>query len=78
MGKPKAPAYHSTLTFDRYPFNSMSKVYVNLVYWISLNPKKSIYPTFLGQTPHFLGEKLKKKRRATYTVAVFLSLMLGV
>ena len=56
---------------------------MNLVHWNSLHPKKAILPTFLGQTPHLLDEKLKTKtnnldHRKAGSVAVILSLRVGV
>ena len=46
-------------------------------------PKKAIYILFFGQTPHFLGEKLKTRTDnldhwKTGSVAVILSLSVGV
>jgi hypothetical protein len=45
---------------------------------ISLHPKNTIFPTFLGQTPHFLGKKPKTRtnnlpQRKVFSVAVFFN-----
>ena len=66
-GKPTAPAYQNTLTFDQYLYNSMSNMHVNLVYWNSLHPKMAILPTFWGKNPNFLSEK-QKQDLTTYTI----------
>ena len=83
IGKPTAPAYQNTLTFDQYLYNSMSNIHVNLVYWNSLHPKIAILPTFSGQNPHFLSEKQKTRsnnlhHRKAESFAVILSLLVGV
>ena len=61
----------------------MSSLQVNLFHWNSLHPKQAIVSTFLGQTPHFLGEKLKTRtnnlhHRKAGSVAVILSRRVGV
>ena len=58
-------------------------MHVNFVYWISVHPKKTILPTFLGQTPHFISEKLEHgtnnlHHRKAGSVAVILSIRVGV
>ena len=58
-------------------------MHVNFVYWISLHPNKTIVPTFLGQTPHFISEKQKPRTNNLHhwkagSVAVKLSLRVGV
>ena len=58
-------------------------MHVNFVYWISLHPKKTILPIFLGQTPHFISEKQTHgtknlHHRKAGSVAVILSLRVGV
>ena len=81
--KPTATACRNTLTFDQYLFRSRSNMHVNLVYWISLHPKKAILATFSGKTPNFVGENEKIRtnnlhhRKAVF-VAVFFSLRLRV
>ena len=81
--KHMAPAYQATFTFEQYLLNSRSNMHVNFVYWISLHPKKTILPTFLGQTPHFISEKQKPRtsnlhHRKAGSVAVIWSLRVGV
>ena len=56
---------------------------VDLIHWNSLQSKKAILPTFSGQTPHFLGENHTTRmynlhHQKAWSVAVFLSLMVGV
>ena len=59
-------------------------MHVNLVYWISLHPKKAILPAFLGQTPHIISENKKRKEIKNLhhwkagSIAVILSLKVGV
>ena len=58
-------------------------MHVSFVYWISLHPKTTIKPTFLGQTPHFISEKQKYltnnlHHRKAGSVAVILSLRVEV
>ena len=65
--KPRALAFQSTLTLDRYLFNSRSNFHVNLIHCNSLHPKKAILPTFSGQTPHFVGN-ITKPELTTYTI----------
>ena len=56
---------------------------VNFVYWISLRPKKTILPTILGQTPHFISEKQEHAtnnlhHRKAWSVAVILSIRVQI
>ena len=58
-------------------------MHVNFVYWISLHPKMAIFPTCLGQTPHFRSENQKHRtnnvhHRQAGSFAVILSLRVGV
>ena len=58
-------------------------MHVNLVAWISLNPKKAILFTFKGHTPHFVSEKQKNRTNNLHpqkagSVALILSLRVGV
>ena len=71
------------LNFDQCLLNSRSNLHVNLVHSNSLHPQKAILPMFLGQTPRFLGEKLKNStnnlhHQKALSVAVILSLMVVV
>ena len=74
---------HRTLTFDHYLLNLRNNVHVNLVHWNSLHQKKAIPLTFLGQTPYFLGKKLKTRTNSIHhwkagSVAVIFSPKVGV
>ena len=58
-------------------------MHVNIVYWISLHPKNTILPTFLGQIPYFISEKQKHgtnnlHHRNAGSIAVILGLSVGV
>ena len=58
-------------------------MHVNLVAWISLNPKKAILFTFKGHTPHFVSEKQKTRTSNIHhhkagVVLIILSLRVGV
>ena len=44
--KTTATAIQNTLTFDQYTFNSRRNMYVNLVHWNSMHPKKAIFLSF--------------------------------
>ena len=58
-------------------------MHVNLVLHNSLQPKKAILATILGQTPYVLGENRKTRTnklhyRKAGSIAVILSLRVGV